>query len=310
MKIALAFGIAFILTMYCFKVTAQNLPKVKSGGIVRLANFKSEYVDARHIDIWLPKGYTNKQKYAVLYMHDGQMLYDATTTWNKTAWEVADVATKLIEDNEVNKFIIVGIWNNNNKRHLEYFPQTPFDLLTKAEKDKVTTELKKAGRITEGFKPISDNYLKFLVTELKPYIDNNYATLTKKENTFIAGSSMGALISIYALCEYPNIFGGAACLSTHWPGIFTVNNNPVPNAFASYLKQNLPSPKNHKIYFDYGDQTLDSLYKPLQQNIDTLMAANGYTSKNWITKYFAGQNHSEKAWSSRLHIPLVFLLKK
>ena len=77
----------------------------------------------------------------------------------------------------------------------------------------------------------SDAYLKFLVTELKPFIDSTFSVATDRSNTFIAGSSMGGLISMYAVCEYPAVFGGAACLSTHWPGIFTAENNPIPEAF-------------------------------------------------------------------------------
>jgi len=148
------------------------------------------------------------------------------------------------------------------------------------------------------------------VTELKPFIDKNYSTYTDKENTFIVGSSMGALISMYAICEYPNIFGGAACLSTHWPGSFTVDNNPVPNAFLNYMRDNLPNSKHHKIYFDYGDQTLDALYPPLQHNVDIVMKNKGYSKKNWMTRFFPGDNHSELSWNKRLDIPIVFLLSK
>ena len=99
-------------------------------------------------------------------------------------------------------------------------------------------------------------------------------------------------------------------MSTHWPGIFSVENNPVPDAFINYLKQNLPNPKNHKIYFDYGDQTLDAMYKPLQKKVDLVMKEKGFASKNWTTKYFPGKDHSEKSWSERLDVPLAFLLKK
>ena len=152
-------------------------------------------------------------------------------------------------------------------------------------------------------------YLKFLVPELKPFIDKTFSTKRNAKNTFSAGSSMGGLISIYAICEYPKVFGGAACLSTHWPGIFSTENNPIPDSFVGYLKQNLPNPKTHKIYFDYGDQTLDALYKPLQQKVDLVMIEKGFTSKNWMTRFFPGENHSEKSWKERLDIPLEFLLK-
>ena len=121
---------------------------------------------------------------------------------------------------------------------------------------------------------------------------------------------MGGLISLYAICEYPDVFGGAACLSTHWPGIFTMNNNPLPGAFLRYVEQHLPDPASHKIYFDYGNKTLDSLYPPLQQKADRLMKQKGYNSSNWTTRFFAGADHSERSWAKRFSIPMLFLLGK
>jgi predicted alpha/beta superfamily hydrolase len=289
--------------------TAQEI-KVTSGKIERFSNFKSQYVDARNVDVWLPDGYSPKEKYAVLYMHDGQALYDASTTWNKQAWEVDETAGKLNAEGKVKKFIVVGIWNISEKRHPEYFPQKPYENLTQTQKDTITAQLQKAGRTTAVFKPYSDLYLKFLVTELKPFIDHNFSTLTDKANTFIAGSSMGGLISMYAICEYPEVFGAAACISTHWPGVFASENNPIPEAFYAYLRKKLPNPKTNRIYFDYGDQTLDAMYPPLQQKVDIIMTEKGFTSENWITKFFPGENHSEEAWQKRLYIPLEFLLQQ
>ena len=208
------------------------------------------------------------------------------------------------------KFIIVGIWNLQGKRHHEYFPQKPYESLIAVQKDTVTAQLRRAGRTKDFFAPYSDMYLKFVVEEVKPFIDSNFSTLSDRANTFIAGSSMGGLISVYALCEYPTVFGGAACLSTHWPGTFTMAHNPMPEAFYAYLKQNLPNPETHKVYFDYGDQTLDALYPPLQQKVDALMREKGFTATQWTTRYFPGKNHSEEAWAERLYIPMEFLLKK
>lgn len=288
---------------------AQN-PKVKYGRVERIENFQSTFVTPRHIDVWLPDGYSEKKKYAVLYMHDGQMLFDSTTTWNKQSWRVSEALSKLTSEGRVRDVIVVGIWNGGATRHSDYFPQKPYESLTLIEKDTVANQLRRAGRTDQNFKPVSDNYLKFVVKELRPFIDKKYATLSNRQNTFIAGSSMGGLISMYAICEFPNVFGGAACLSTHWPGTFTVINNPIPNAFAKYMKTNLPNPKKNKLYFDYGDQTLDALYPPLQQRIDSVMQLHGYDARNWETKFFAGDDHSERAWAKRLHIPLQFLLKK
>lgn len=287
---------------------AQTL-KVSSGKIERFENFKSKYIDARNIDVWLPDGYSDNEKYAVLYMHDGQMLFDAEISWNKQVWEIDEVAGKLIAEGKTKKFIVVGIWNNGLKRHQEYFPQKPFSKLSSEQKKFVSDDLLKKGKTNTVLNPISDKYLKFLVTELKPFIDHTFSVKTDQANTFIAGSSMGGLISMYAICEYPKVFGGAACMSTHWTGIYQLHDNPIPDTFFTYLKNNLPKPKNHTLYFDYGDKTLDSLYPTLQKKVDTIMKEKGFTDKNWLTKYFPGQDHSEKAWRERVHIPLEFLLK-
>jgi enterochelin esterase-like enzyme len=281
-------------------------PVVSSGTLNYISNFESKFVAARDVEIWLPNGYSTNKKYAVLYMHDGQMLFDAATTWNKQAWEVDETASKLQADQLTRDFIVVGI-NNTNKRHPEYFPQKPYESLTDTQKQLVTQALKEKGRISDEFVPVSDAYLQFLVTELKPYIDSHYAVDSSPAATCIAGSSMGGLISLYALCEYPNVFGGAACLSTHWPGIFAVEGNPVPDAFLRYMRTHLPNPNTHKIYFDYGDQTLDALYPPLQQKVDEVMQQKGFDASNWKTQFFPGKDHSEQSWKERLAIPLQFL---
>lgn len=309
MKTKIAVFIIFLVLSVQTK--SQNLiPKVSSGKVERIENFESKYVTARNIDIWLPEGYSDSIKYAVLYMHDGQMLYDSNQSWNKQAWDVDDVTSDLLSSNKVRNFIVVGIWNGGQTRHQDYFPQKPFQQLTQTEKDTVVAQLQRAGRIKKIFQPQSGKYLQFIVKELKPYIDNQYSVNTNRENTFIAGSSMGGLISLYAICEYPKIFGGAACLSTHWVGTFTLENNPIPNSFIAYLSKKLPNSKNHKIYFDCGNQTLDAMYPQIQVKVDSLMKCKGYSDSNWATKYFPGDDHSEKSWNKRLAIPLSFLFKK
>jgi predicted alpha/beta superfamily hydrolase len=291
-------------------LVGQNLPHTSSGKINRIIEFPSKYVNKRNLDVWLPDNYSSEKKYAVLYMHDGQMLFDSTTTWNKQEWKVDEVATELMNSNKTKDFIVVGIWNDGQNRHADYFPQKPYENLTKKEKKYVFAELKKSGRTVKSFRPQSDAYLKFIVQELKPFIDQNYSTNPSPESTCIAGSSMGGLISMYAICEYPMVFGNAACLSTHWPGTFALENNPIPGAFNAYLKKNLPDPSSHKIYFDYGNKTLDALYPPLQKEVDRIMEIKGYSSNNWMTYFDDGADHSEKSWAARLLIPLQFMLRK
>jgi len=306
MKITLSFTL-LLLTVTTF----SQLPSVSSGTLKRHESFYSHYITARHIDVWLPEGYSVTRKYSVLYMHDGQMLFDSATTWNKQTWDADDVITKLLQENKINDIIVVGIWNGGTTRHTDYFPQKPFESLILEQKEKIFTAARANGNSVFNEQKInSDNYLKFLVKELKPFIDKNYSTYKDRSHTFIAGSSMGGMISMYAICEYPKVFGGAACMSTHWPGIFSMEGNPIPDAFINYLKTKLPDPKKHKFYFDYGTATLDALYPPLQQKADEVMKEKGFTGKNWITKEFPGEDHSEKAWHKRLQIPLTFLLGK
>jgi predicted alpha/beta superfamily hydrolase len=303
--------ILILISIYSCTITlAQTLPKVNHGSIERIEAFKSKFIEDTNVDVWLPENYSSQKKYAVLYMHDGQMLFDAQTTWNKQAWEAEEVASRLLDETKVRDFIVVGIWSNGNTRHARYFPQKPFEDLSPAQKDTISKALQEKGRITTNFQPNSDAYLKFIIQELKPLIDQKYSVYKDRNNTFMAGSSMGGLISLYAICEYPEVFGGVVCLSTHWPGIFSVENNPIPDAFLAYMNTNLPKPKTHKIYFDYGDKTLDALYPPLQKKVDELMKNKGFTAKNWSTKFFPGKDHSEKSWSERLGIPLEFLLEK
>ncbi len=291
-------------------VTQGQEINVYSGSVKRHENFKSQFVAPRNVDVWLPNGYSKNEKYAVLYMHDGQMLFDPSKTWNKQEWQADEVAAAMIDQDATQKFIIVGIASLSKSRHADYFPQKPFESLPEKQQDSLYEVKLDGGTPLFQGKVNSDNYLKFIVTELKPFIDKTYSVKTDMANTFIAGSSMGGLISLYAICEYPEIFGGAACISTHWPGVFETENNPIPNAFFAYMDKSLPSPKNHKIYFDHGTETLDASYRPFQKKADEVMKKKGYTSANWITKEFEGLDHSEEAWAARLDQPIFFLLGK
>jgi enterochelin esterase-like enzyme len=284
-------------------VQAQ-VPVPSKGKVVRHEMFASRFVKSRHIDVWLPADYTPTKRYAVLYMHDGQNLFDGTQTFNHQEWKVDETMDSLLHAGAIPPCIVVGIWNTNRRR-TEYFPAKPFFGLSRAMQDTLRSDL---GDKTAN--PESDAYLKFIVQELKPFVDSTYSTYTDRRHTFIAGSSMGGLISMYAICEYPNMFGGAACISTHWPGSVFRNNPAIAQGFDAYMKKSLPSPRKHRFYFDYGTATLDAWYEPYQKMIDVTMQAKGYGAANWMTRKFEGAEHSEIAWQRRLRIPLVFLMGK
>lgn len=304
--------LAALLLAVAFTAPAAEpvpLPQVGAGRVERLADFASKYVPARNVDVWLPPGYPAQAPYAVLYMHDGQMLFDAAHTWNHQEWRVDEVASALMAQHKVRPFIVVGIWNAGPLRMSEYFPQKPWEALTPAQQTHLYKQKQGEAPLLPQ-PPYADRYLEFLVEELKPFIDHHYAVDPRPQSTFTMGSSMGALVSMYALAEYPRVFGGAACMSTHWPGASLQEDpaNPGPAAFQAYIAAHFPPPGAHRIYFDHGTQTLDALYADRQAKVDAILRAKGYGPADFESLAFPGADHSEKSWAARLDRPLVFLL--
>ena len=290
-------------------VAPLNFQHLKSatlfkGEVHRIDSFPSNYIVPRPVDVWLPESYIESKKYNVLYMHDGQMLFDSLTTWNKQEWKVDEWASQLMEEEKTEDFIVVAVHNIAELRWQDLFPQKAFNYINEATKDSL-----KDLSGSKDFKLNGDNYLKFIVEELKPEIDKKYSVYTDKENTFVMGSSMGGLMSMYAISEYPDVFGGAACLSTHWPGAMPTENNPYPIGIFKYMDANLPKAGEHKLYFDYGNETLDQYYPQYAPRVDEILKAKGYTSSDSKNLFFEGTDHSENSWNKRLDQPLVFLLQ-
>ena len=279
------------------------------GSFVFYESFPSESVSPRPVDIWLPEGYhaNTNDRYPVIYMHDGQLLFDKKTSpyakfWYRPFgwyiggmfWEVDKTMSLLIREKKIRSAIVVSIWFIPNRRGAEFMPQKPITM--------VETGLEHIG--DSDVTPddvISDNYLKFVTEELKPFVDKNFRTLTDRDNTFVMGSSMGGSISAYAISEYPDIFGGAACLSTDW--------THGKGAEIDWYEQHWPKGGKHRLYFDYGTETHDAPFEPYQKRMDTVLRQHGYIEgEDWVTKKFDGADHSPMAWRERLHIPLTFLL--
>ena len=294
----------FFLFISCGFYSDKNIETIiKSKKYILYENFPSKFVDSRNVEVFLPSGYDTLESCPVLYMFDGQNIFHGKKSWMSNeynhGWQVDDTIDSLNKIGVIPPLIVVGIFNIGDKRASEYMPSKPKNEVEKriASADKWIREDYQKWGIS------SDQFLKFLVKELKPYIDTNFKTNRGRNSTFLAGASMGGLVSAYAISEYPDIFGGAACISTDWPELNGV--------FLEYLKNNLPSPKNHKIYFDFGTKGLDSLYEPYQLIIDTLMIKHGYEeNKNWITMKFNGADHNENFWRKRFHYPLKFFFNK
>ncbi len=247
----------------------KRIGKIKIVGEIRYhKNFKSEFLqNERDIIVWLPPGYNNdaERKFPVLYMHDGQNILNPKTSFAGMDWRVDETATKLIKGNKLEEIIIVGIYNTPDR--LEEY--------------------------SDSIK--GNNYLKFIIEELMPFINSNYKTKTDKKNTGIMGSSMGGLISFLAVWKFPDVFGKAACLSSS----FYYDDEKAIKMVKDYKSEK----KKIKIYIDHGEDGL-----PRGQKMFCALSEKGFIIGTDIDYFYApGAEHTENAWAERLERPLLFL---
>jgi enterochelin esterase-like enzyme len=276
--------------------------------LIRYEQMASAFIEPRNVHVWLPPGYyTTTRRYPVIYMHDGQNAFSPAFAFRGQAWEI-DAAMTVRSQSDQNKgAIVVGIWNTP-KRRSDYAPTAIEALLPAPQRDKMNRE--------SGQAPAGDAYLRFIVEELKLMIDTNFRTNRSRRSTAILGASRGGIISLYGLCEYPHIFGSAACLSTHWllhstPSPTNDPRSEIPNvhaALGSYLADKLPKPGSHKIWMDHGTINLDSFYAPYQQVVNTAFDVSGWIKgQNYQSRVYQGADHNEAAWRARLNDPLDFI---
>lgn len=295
-KILFLFCLSALILTACSKAVQE--PQVSVGHLDTYANFPSQFIPARAVRVWTPSGYTPEKRYDVLYMHDGQMLFDATTSWNKQEWGIDEAMDSLQALGRIRPTIVVAI-DNTSERIGEFCP------------DDIIEYLPEGTPVYSAFAPQGNDYLRFLVEELKPFIDSTYAVYTDREHTWVMGSSCGGLISSYALCKYPEVFGGAVCMSTHCTLAYPRPDKPsqeVMDAYRTYLKEHLPAPNTAKLYMDQGDQTLDAFYGEAQKAINDMLRGEGWDSAHFEYRFFPGHRHCEDDWQARLPIPLEFLL--
>lgn len=285
---------------------AASVQPFAGGELALYTDFSSRQVDPRKVYVWTPRGYARSHaRYDVLYVEDGQNLFLPADSYLGRTWGVAEALQALIDAGQVRPAIIVGIWNTP-RRGQEYAPaggQSPAGL-ERLAKD-------------WGGPVVSDRYVRFLAGELKPFIDAHYRARPGRAHTFLMGSSMGGLISLYGLIERPDLFGGAACLSTHWPirnpllmgETLSPETTGVADAFLDWVARKLPPPGAARLYFDHGDQGLDRFYAPFQARMDAILRRRGYVQGRDVESLvFPGATHNEDSWRARIDRPLRFLL--
>ena len=228
---------------------------------------------SRRVWLYLPPGYANSSKrFPVLYMQDGQNVFDDSTSF-AGEWAVDETLDSL--SGRVPGLIVVAVDNGGLKRLNEY---SPYDM-------------EKYGR-GEG-----DLYIDFLVKTLKPFIDQNYRTLPTKENTFIVGSSMGGLISMYAVLKYPDIFGGA--------GIFSPAFWIAPEILEA-VNQN-GGRVNSRLYFYCGGKEGETMEPGMEKAFDQMRKLSGSRMISWVRP---DATHTESFWREEFPLFYLWLMEK
>lgn len=216
----------------------------------------------RRIWVYLPEGYeTSEKRYPVIYMHDGQNLFDHSTALSEE-WCVDETMTIMRGE-----CIVVGIDNGEEKRMTEYN--------FRDHEEHGTGEGKK--------------YVQFIVETLKPFIDERYRTLPDRGNTHIAGSSLGGLISFYAAMYFPYAFGGAGIFS---PSLWLVPD--IVDEIKNIVEQNLDYPQH--FYFYGGEKEDENMVKFIEGVAEFLLAYPQY--KINIEIHPEGE-HSEIYWREK-----------
>lgn len=297
------------------EITTGKIPSATSGEIRRYSVESHQLGAAVTVDVWTPDGYSSAAypRYPVIYAHDGQNLFDPALSFAGVAWEIDSKTQGLIDRGEITPPIVVGISNRGDKglRPNDYFPEKVLDYIPATDRDKT----KIFDTCKGGF--YGDEEATFVATELKPLIDRLYLTNPAPSHTFAIGSSMGGLASLYLMCEYPDVFGGAACLSTHWIGSldldpdYNMSDDPVcAKAILAYMNACLPSPATHRLYLDQGTEGWDAAYLPYEATARQIALDHRYSvaDGSLMTHDETGAGHNEWFWQQRITLPLEFLL--
>ncbi|MBP7747131.1 MAG: esterase [Phycisphaerae bacterium] len=238
----------------------------------------------RTLIVYLPPGYDDHpdQRYPVLYLHDGNNVFDARTSFLGSAWRADETAERLIREQRMPPLIIVGIYNTPERMD-EY---TPF-----------RDEQRGGGQ--------GDTYLAFIVETVKPYIDQTYRTRPEREHTAIGGSSLGGLISLYAAYRYPDVFKCAAAISPTLPW--------ADGAVLRYIAEHKPA-QPPKIWLDMGTEesigdadNASPFLAACDKAVEAFKAAGLRPDVDFHYEKVSGGRHNEDAWARRFDQVLLFL---
>jgi len=241
----------------------------------------------RTVYVLLPPGYESDPaaRYPVLYMHDGQNLFDASTAFIGVEWRVDETVTRMVESGQIEPIIVVGVSNAGDRRAAEYTP--------------VADDVRGGGDAAR--------YADFLVGELKPFIDSTYRTLPDAEHTGIMGSSLGGIVSIYIAWARPGAFSRVGAMSTSYKWadgqiIDFVSAQPAPRGVRVWIDMGTAEDRDDSD----GDGVPDiiALHRRMR---DVLVSRGLEPGRTLAYVEDEGARHDERAWAARLPAALRFL---
>jgi pimeloyl-ACP methyl ester carboxylesterase len=263
------------------------------GRLVYWTDVRSAFLrPTRVVEVWLPPGYDadSTTRYPVVYMHDGQNLFDPRIANTGVDWGVDETVVRLARQGVIPPIIVVGAWSTA-ERSREYSPW-------------------------HG----AAEYARFLIEELMPRVNREFRTRTGPANTAVMGSSMGGLLSFYLVTRHPEVFGACGCMSTHFPLSEEVAqrmlNLPaarpgVPDTtpyVVRDIRSGLKAPAGVRYWFDYGTLSLDSAYGPTHAIVrQWLLRQDRVEGRDFMIRRYEGATHNEASWRARLGDALTFL---
>jgi predicted alpha/beta superfamily hydrolase len=253
---------------------------VSAPHLIKHERFSSRFLrNQRDLIVYLPPGYDAQpqRRFPVLYLHDGQNLFDGSTSFIPGMdWHVGQTADHFIHEGRVEPLIIVGIYNAGKQRLREYTPT-------------------RAPRLGGGS---ANRYAKFLLEEVRPFVNSQYRAQEGPENTGIGGSSLGGLVSLYVGLRQPEIFGKIAALS---PSVWW-NERVILRFAAAAPVQPLP-----RIWLDIGTREGPRIVDDVERFRDILIGKGWQPGRNLHYERIEGAEHNEAAWAQRVGPFLQFL---
>ena len=262
------------------------------GRLVYWTDVRSAFLGpTRHVEIWLPPGYDSAAttRYPVLYMHDGQNLFDPRIANTGVDWGVDEAVVRLAQRGVIPPVIVVGVWSTS-ARGPEYSPWQD-----------------------------APKYARFLIEEVMPRVNAEFRTLTGPKHTAVMGSSMGGLLSFYLVTHHPEAFGACGCVSTHFPisaavvkqffpGLVTTAQPDTTPYVVRDIARGLRAPRGARYLFDFGGHGLDSAYVPTHEIVRAWLLRQGFVeNRDFVIRRYPEATHNEASWRARLEDDLKFL---